>query len=65
MYFFYKTKKKADEILFYFIGYMSLFMPTWHPVKKNDMPPINLPPDLASELPPDMVQLEHKTQVRL
>ena len=44
---------------------MSLFMPTWHPVKKNDMPPINLPPDLASELPPDMVQLEHKTQVRL
>ncbi|XP_069954454.1 WD repeat-containing protein 7 isoform X5 [Cherax quadricarinatus] len=44
-------------------GYMALFMPTWHPVRDADMPPINLPPDLASELPPEMVELEHRTQV--
>ncbi|XP_071522768.1 WD repeat-containing protein 7 isoform X4 [Panulirus ornatus] len=44
-------------------GYMSLFMPTWHPVREADMPPMNLPPDLAAELPPEMVELEHRTQV--
>ncbi|KAK4313735.1 hypothetical protein Pmani_014956 [Petrolisthes manimaculis] len=44
-------------------GYMSLFMPTWHPVREADMPNINLPPDLAAELPPEMVRLEHRTQV--
>ncbi|CAL4059561.1 unnamed protein product [Meganyctiphanes norvegica] len=44
-------------------GYMSLLMPTWHPVKESAMPPINLPPDLAAELPPEMVKLEHRTQV--
>lgn len=44
-------------------GYMSLFMPTWHPVREADMPSINLPPDLAAELPPEMVKLEHRTQV--
>lgn len=42
---------------------MSLFMPTWHPVREADMPKINLPPDLAAELPPEMVELEHRTQV--
>lgn len=42
---------------------MALLMPTWHPVKEADMPPIDLPPDLADELPPEMVALEHKTQV--
>ncbi|XP_076033939.1 WD repeat-containing protein Rbcn-3B isoform X3 [Oratosquilla oratoria] len=44
-------------------GYMSLVMPTWHPVPHNQMPPINLPPELEEELPPEMVQLEHLTQV--
>ncbi|KAG7176577.1 WD repeat-containing protein 7-like [Homarus americanus] len=44
-------------------GYMSLFMPTWHPVREAEMPQINLPPDLAAELPPEMVKLEHRTQV--
>ncbi|XP_064096982.1 WD repeat-containing protein 7-like isoform X3 [Macrobrachium nipponense] len=44
-------------------GYMSLLMPTWHPVREDDMPAINLPPDLAAELPPEMVTLEHRTQV--
>ncbi|XP_042885896.1 WD repeat-containing protein 7-like isoform X4 [Penaeus japonicus] len=44
-------------------GYMSLLMPTWHPVRESEMPAINLPPDLAAELPPEMVKLEHRTQV--
>ncbi|KAK8379486.1 hypothetical protein O3P69_019416 [Scylla paramamosain] len=44
-------------------GYMSLFMPTWHPVRPADMPPMTIPPELASELPPEMIQLEHHTQV--
>lgn len=46
-------------------GYMSLFMPTWHPVREADMPALSLPPDLAAELPPEMVELEHRTQVFL
>lgn len=44
---------------------MSLLMPTWHPVRESEMPAINLPPDLAAELPPEMVKLEHRTQVIL
>lgn len=42
---------------------MALFMPTWHPVRPGDMPPISIPPDLATELPPEMIELEHRTQV--
>ena len=43
---------------------MTLLMPTWHPVKDADMPPMNLPKDLELELPPEMIALQKSIQIR-
>ncbi|KAF2368717.1 WD40-repeat-containing domain, partial [Trinorchestia longiramus] len=44
-------------------GFMSLFLPTWHPVKDSGGPPTAPHPSLAQHLPPELIKLQHATQV--